>query len=83
VNECVPIFSAGMRPLATIFSRVGMDTQSRRALVTSAAIKLEDYVEGLCSHIDPANPRADKRQVGTKIRGAQRVLAARTTLHDP
>jgi hypothetical protein len=32
VNECVPIFSAGMRPLATIFSRVGMDTRSRRAL---------------------------------------------------
>ena len=32
VNECVPIFSAGMRPLATSFSRVGMDTRSRRAL---------------------------------------------------
>jgi len=32
VNECVPIFSAGMRPLATIFSRVGMDTRSRRTL---------------------------------------------------
>ena len=32
VNEWVPIFSAGMRPLATSFSRVGMDTRSRRAL---------------------------------------------------
>jgi hypothetical protein len=25
VNEWVPIFSAGIRPLATIFSRVGID----------------------------------------------------------
>ena len=25
VNVCVPIFSAGIRPLATIFSRVGID----------------------------------------------------------
>jgi hypothetical protein len=29
----VPIFSAGIRPLATIFSRVGMDTVSTRPIV--------------------------------------------------
>jgi acyl-CoA reductase-like NAD-dependent aldehyde dehydrogenase len=46
--------------------------------VTWAAIKLEDYVEGLCSQIDPANPRTDKRQVSAKIKDARRVLAART-----
>jgi hypothetical protein len=31
----------------------------------------------MCSHIDPANPRTDKRQVSKKNRDAQRVLAAR------
>jgi hypothetical protein len=42
--------------------------------VTWAAIKLEDYTEGLCSLIDPANPRTDKRQVSQKIKDARRVL---------
>jgi hypothetical protein len=32
----------------------------------------------VCSHIDPANPRTDKRRVSAKIRDAQRVLAGRT-----
>ena len=33
MNEWVPIFSAGIRPLATIFSKVGMDTVSTRPMV--------------------------------------------------
>src|SRR3954466_7114010 len=54
-----------------------VDVFTELGRVTWAAIKLEDYVESLCSHIDPANPRTDKRQVSKKIRDAQRVLAAR------
>jgi hypothetical protein len=42
--------------------------------VTWAAIKLEDYTESLCSTIDPANPRTDRRQVSTKIKDAKKVL---------
>ncbi len=42
--------------------------------VTWAAIKLEDYTESLCSFIEPANPRTDKRQVSRKINDAKRVL---------
>ena len=42
--------------------------------VTWAAIKLEDYIEGLCWLIEPANPRTDKRQVGQKVKDAKRVL---------
>ena len=57
---------------------LSVDVFTELGRVTWAAIKLEDYVEGLCSHIDPANPRTDKRQVSTKIRDAQRVLAAET-----
>jgi hypothetical protein len=57
---------------------LSVDVFTELGRVTWTAIKLEDYVEGLCSHIDPANPRTDKRQVSTKIRDAQRVLAART-----
>jgi hypothetical protein len=57
---------------------LSVDVFTELGRVTWAAIKLEDYVEGLCSHIDPANPRTDKRQVSTKIRDAQRVLAAKT-----
>ena len=56
---------------------LSVDVFTELGRVTWAAIKLEDYVEGLCSHIDPANPRTDRRQVSTKIRDAQRVLAAR------
>ncbi len=57
---------------------LSVDVFTELGRVTWAAIKLEDYVEDLCSHIDPANPRTDKRQVSTKIRDAQRALAART-----
>jgi hypothetical protein len=57
---------------------LSVDVFTELGRVTWAAIKLEDYVEGLCSHIDPANPRTDKRQVSRKIRDARRVLAART-----
>jgi hypothetical protein len=56
---------------------LSVDVFTELGRVTWAAIKLEDYVESLCSPIDPANPRTDKRQVSTKIRDAQRVLAAR------
>jgi hypothetical protein len=42
--------------------------------VTWAAIKLEDYTESLCSFIDPANPRTDKRMVSRKIKDAKKVL---------
>jgi hypothetical protein len=54
-----------------------VDVITELGRVTWAAIRLEDYVESLRSHIDPANPRTDKRQVSKKIRDAQRVLAAR------
>ena len=43
--------------------------------VTWAAIKLEDYTESMCSFIDPANPRTDRRSVGEKIKDAKKVLA--------
>ena len=56
---------------------LSVDVFTELGRVTWAAIKLEDYVESMCSHIDPANPRTDKRQVSKKIRDAQRVLAAR------
>ena len=39
--------------------------------VAWAAIVLEDYVEGLCSFIDPSNPREDRRSVGQKISASQ------------
>ncbi len=42
--------------------------------VAWAAIVLEDYVEGLCSFIDPSNPREDRRSVGQKISASQRVM---------
>jgi hypothetical protein len=44
--------------------------------VTWAAIKLEDYVGGVCSHIDPSNPRTDRRQISAKIKDAKKVLAS-------
>jgi len=55
-----------------------VDVLTELGRVTWAAIKLEDYIEDLCWHIDPADPRTDKRQVSAKIRDARRVLAART-----
>src|SRR5262249_5998176 len=45
--------------------------------VTWAAIKLEDYAESMCSFIEPANPRTDRRQVGQKIKDAQKVLTSK------
>jgi len=52
-----------------------VDVLTELGRVTWAAIKLEDYTEGLCSIIEPTNPRTDKRQVSWKIRDAKRVLA--------
>src|SRR5262249_43753365 len=54
-----------------------IDVLTELGRVTWAAIKLEDYDENLCSFIDPANPRTDKRQVSQKIRDAQKVLTGR------
>jgi hypothetical protein len=51
-----------------------VDVLTELGRVTWAAIKLEDYTEGLCSTIDPANPREDRRQVSRKIKDAKRVL---------
>jgi len=48
-----------------------VDVLTELGRVTWAAIKLEDYTEGLCSLIDPANPRTDKRQVSQKIKDAK------------
>jgi hypothetical protein len=57
---------------------LSVDVFAELGRVTWAAIKLEDCFEDVCSHIDPANPRTDKRPVSAKIRDAQRVLAGRT-----
>jgi hypothetical protein len=51
-----------------------VDVLTELGRVTWAAIKLEDYTEGLCSLIEPANPRTDRRQVSQKIKDAKRVL---------
>jgi hypothetical protein len=51
-----------------------VDVLTELGRVTWAAIKLEDYTEGLCSFIEPTNPRTDKRQVSQKIKDAKRVL---------
>jgi len=55
-----------------------IDVLTELGRVTWAAIKLEDYAESMCSFIEPANPRTDRRQVGQKIKDAQKVLASRT-----
>ncbi len=52
-----------------------IDVLTELGRVTWAAIKLEDYIEGICSTIDPHNPRDDRRQIGAKIKDAKRVLA--------
>ena len=54
-----------------------IDVLTELGRVTWAAIKLEDYAESMCSFIEPANPRTDRRQVGRKIKDAQKVLASR------
>jgi hypothetical protein len=51
-----------------------VDVFTELGRVTWAAIRLEDYTEGVCSDIDPANPREDRRQVSQKIKDAKRVL---------
>ncbi|MBV9095194.1 MAG: hypothetical protein JO132_15170 [Streptosporangiaceae bacterium] len=53
-----------------------VDVFTELGRVTWAAIKLEDYVEDLCSHIDPVNPWTDKRQVSAKIRDGPGCQAA-------
>jgi hypothetical protein len=55
-----------------------VDVLTELGRVTWAAIKLEDYAAGICSIIDPANPRTDRRQIGQKIKDAKKVLAGRT-----
>jgi hypothetical protein len=55
-----------------------IDVLTELGRVTWAAIKLEDYTEGLCSLIDPHDPRRDRRQVGQKIRDTKRVLRSWT-----
>jgi hypothetical protein len=52
------------------------DVLTELGRVMWAAIKLEDYTEDVCSWIDPANPRTDKRQVGRKIKDANKVLSS-------
>jgi hypothetical protein len=52
-----------------------VDVLTELGRVTWAAIKLGDYAEGICSGIDPHNPRNDKRMVSTKISEAKSVLA--------
>lgn len=52
-----------------------MEVLAELGRVTWVTIKLEDYAEGICSFIDPANPRTDRRQMGAKIRASKRVLA--------
>ena len=52
-----------------------IDVLTELGRVTWAAIKLEDYTESVCSFIQPANPRTDRRLVGEKIKDAKRVLA--------
>ena len=54
-----------------------LDVLTELGRVTWAAIRLEDYAEDVCWHIDPANPRTDRRQVGQKIKDAKQVLAGR------
>jgi len=54
-----------------------IDVLTELGRVTWAAIKLEDYVESVCSFIEPANPRTDMRQLGQKIKDAQKVLTAK------
>jgi hypothetical protein len=53
-----------------------VDVLTELGRVTWAAIKLEDYAEGICSDINPADPRTDTRQLSRKIRDAKKALAA-------
>jgi hypothetical protein len=55
-----------------------VDVLTELGRVTWAAIKLEDYVDDLCRRIEPADPQTDRRQISQKIKGAKKVLAART-----
>jgi hypothetical protein len=55
-----------------------VDVLTELGRVAWAAIKVEDYTESVCSFIEPANPRTDRRQVGQKIRDAKRLLRGRT-----
>jgi hypothetical protein len=66
-----------MGTIPAMSDELSVDVFTELGRVTWAAIKLEDYVEDVCLHIEPVNPRTDKRQVSTKIKDAQRVLAAR------
>jgi hypothetical protein len=53
-----------------------VDVLTELGRVTWAAIKLEDYVEDVCSRIDPSNdPLTDKRFIGRRIADAKKALA--------
>lgn len=52
-----------------------VDALTELGRATWAAIKLEDYAEGICSNIDPADPRGDRRMVSTKFGDARKVLS--------
>jgi hypothetical protein len=54
-----------------------VDVLTELGRVTWAAIKLEDYTEDLCSHIEPVNPQTDRRPVRRKIRDAKKILDGR------
>ncbi len=51
-----------------------VDVLTELGRVTWAAIKLEDYAKGICSAIDPRNPRIDRRQLSARIGDAKKVL---------
>ena len=53
---------------------LGTDVFTELGRVAWAAVVLEDYVSGLCSFIDPSNPREDRRSVGQKITAARKVM---------
>jgi len=38
--------------------------------MTWAAIRLNDYVEGVCAFVQPSDPRADRLHTGQKINDA-------------
>jgi hypothetical protein len=66
-----------MKTIPSMADELPVDVLTELGRVTWAAIKLEDYAEGVCSHVDPSNPRTDKRQIGQKIKDAKKVLAGR------
>jgi hypothetical protein len=54
-----------------------VDVLTELGRVTWAAILLEDFVDDLCWHIEPADQLTDRRQISQKIKDAKRVLRTR------